>query len=402
LIATTVQKNKNQKLPILKKWFPCYIFYMKKSNTTWIELHHPAFEHNVRQLKKIIGAHNTLSVVVKGNAYGHGLIPIAQLCERSAHVDWLCTISLSEALTLREHQITKPILVLSFVDTDPALALDQSIDLVIQDKQTILWVHERAQALKKKARIHIKIDTGMSRLGFAPDKALPTIQSFMQLPYVTIAGIGTHFANTSNPASEQTQQQTQRFNTLLDQLEQHCIHIPIKHAANSAATVNHPAARHNFVRIGAAAYGLLPITEPYRQIPIATWKSSIAFMRTVDAGCFVGYDLTYQTTKKTTIAILPVGYYHGYSRRLSNIGTVLVRSATDNTQHYAPVIGRICMNHTMIDVTHIPNITLNDQVILMGPEPKVHPYDLAQCMQSFNPREVTTLLNGSIARIITY
>jgi len=373
---------------------------MKKNNLTWLDIDSHAFEHNVKQLKKIIGDSVSLSIVIKGNAYGHGLKQIAQLCEQSPYVDWLCAISLSEALTLRKLKVTKPILVLSFIDADPALAIARNIDLIVQDMSTAHFIHERAQKIKKAARIHLKIDTGLSRLGFFPDDTVAIVQQLMQLPYLTIAGIGTHFANTSNPASEFTIQQQSRFEQVIQQLEKLAIDIPIKHAANSASNLNHPQTRYNFVRIGAAAYGLLSSCDQFEQIPIATWKTSISFIRTIPADNYVGYDNTYKTTETTKVAVLPIGYYHGYHRNLSNAGIVLIKTAADNTNFYAPVIGRVCMNQIIINVTHIPNIAPGDQVILMGPYDKVRPADLAHYSKSYNPREITTTINETIKRVI--
>jgi alanine racemase len=222
----------------------------------------------------------------------------------------------------------------------------------------------------------------------------------MQLPYLIIYGISTHFCDTTNPASEFTAQQSARFHTLAHALANHGIEIPIKHAANSATTLNHPENRFNLVRIGAAAYGLLRSTDTLHQTPIATWKTRIAFIRTIPTGSFVSYDLTYQTTEKTIIAILPIGYYNGYNRRLSNNSTVLVYNARSQSHVYAPVIGRIAMNHTIINVTHITDASTDDEVILMGPYEKITPYDIAQYTQSCNPREVTTTIHEAIPRTI--
>lgn len=373
---------------------------MKNNIGTWIELSRRAFESNIKQIKNIVGDSVNISVVVKSNGYGHGLISVAQLCQQSSSVDWLCTVFLSEALAIRDSGVTKPILVLSYIDQDPVLAIEQNIDLIVQDMETALFIHEQAQKIKKAASIHIKVDTGLSRLGFAADIAFQTVKAIMELPYLKVRGISTHFADTSNPASSFTVHQSDQFKKLLDRLVLEGIDISFRHAANSAATINHADNRYNFVRIGAAAYGLLPSTAQLQQTPIATWKATIAFIKTVRAGSFVGYDCTYQATQETKIAILPIGYYNGYSRRLSNAGIVLVYDRSSKSYRHVPVIGRVAMNHTIINISGINDVEVADQVILMGPYDKVRPYDLAQYAQSHNPREITTTIHELIKRVV--
>lgn len=395
-----IQKTTMRNLSIKKNSLLCYYFSMKENNVSWLELDSAAFENNAKQIKLMAGDGVNVAAVIKGNAYGHGLAPVAQLCEQSSFIDWLCAISLSEALALRTHGITKPILVLSFIDENPIQAINHDIDLVVQDINTALSIHEQASTIKKNARIHIKIDTGLSRLGFTPENALSAIQRLQELSYLEIVGISTHFANTSNPHSEFTTKQLLLFEQTINRLENNGIFIPIKHAANSAATLHHANTRYNFVRIGAALYGLLPSTDSYQQTPIATWKTNISFIKTVDSDTFVGYDLTYQTTEPTKIAILPVGYYHGYRRTLSNKSVVLIKNKITGTHEYAPVIGRICMNQMLINITHIADVSIGDEVILMGPYDKIRPYDLAIYAESYNPRDITTTINETMKRII--
>ncbi|HEV2600720.1 MAG TPA: alanine racemase [Candidatus Babeliales bacterium] len=373
---------------------------MEKKHISWIELSKSAFNHNITLLRKIIGATVNLAIVIKGNAYGHGTAAIAQLCQENSNVDWLCTVSLSEAVFIRELKVTKPIIVLSFIDTNPIDAIHHNIDLMIQDMATLKMVHDHAQAISKSINIHIKIDTGMSRLGFTPAEFLANIHTILALPYIKIRGISSHFAESNNPASDFTPQQLQEFNALLEELKRQNVEIPLHHIANSAATISTPAAHGNFVRIGGAAYGLLPKINNYSFIPVATWKTTISFIRTIAANEHVGYDRTYTTAQETKIGILPVGYYHGYHRNLSNIGSVLIATA-DGQQHYAPIVGRICMNHTLIDVTHIENIQIGDVAALLGAQEKIHPLTIATLIKSYNPREAVTTINQTIERIIS-
>lgn len=372
---------------------------MEKKHISWIELSKTAFDYNITLLRTIIGATVNLAVVIKGNAYGHGTTAIGQLCQENQNVDWLCTVSLSEALFMRERQITKPIVVLSFIDADPIDAMHHNIDLMVQDMATIHMIHDHAQQVNQPINIHIKVDTGMSRLGFTPAELLANIPTILGLPYIKIRGISSHFAEANNVTSEFTSQQLHQFNTLLEELRKRNIVIPLHHIANSAATISTHAAHGNFVRIGGAAYGLLPTIHNYSFIPVATWKTTISFIRTIAANECIGYDRTYTTVQESKIGILPVGYYHGYHRNLSNIGSVLVTTA-DGQQKYAPIVGRICMNHTLINLTDIENVQIGDEVALMGPQEKIHPVTIATLIKSYNPREAVTTINQTIERII--
>lgn len=370
---------------------------------TWIEISKSALENNLRMFKSL--AHNTLiAPVVKSNAYGHGLLEIARLCQESSSADWLCTASLSDAVFLRTQGIIKPILVLSYLDEDPALAVHYGIDVLVYDEATIKELSAIGKAIGKPVAIHIKVDTGMSRLGFFPHEIPALIAKIQQLGGLVISGIATHFSEVAQENQQYTQQQAQAFNDLLLFLKKNDFHIPIRHAANSAGAINITGPLWNFTRLGAGLYGLWPsaFTQQRAQHnhtgftlqPIMTWKTRIITMRRLPAHSFVGYDRTYTTTRDTTMAILPMGYFDGYNRRLTNLGTVMVHNKA------AKVMGRVCMNLLMIDVTDIPQARVGDEVILLGNHPGLTAHDMAQLTEGRNPREVTTQLNAQIKRII--
>ena len=380
---------------------------------TWIEISKSAFEHNVALYKKIIGAAVNLGVVVKSNAYGHGIVEIGTLCQTSPHVDWLCTTSLSEALVLRKHGVTKPILVTCIIDQDPTQAVEQSIDLVVYDMHTIAALNNCAAQLGKPANIHIKIDTGMSRFGIYPHDALAFIQEASLLPYIKINGICSHFSESDATDTHYTTQQLEQFNAVLKQLDDALIRIPIKHTGNSAAVTAQTKSHFNLVRVGAAAYGLQQsessiekaqrLEPTFALKPVMSWKTKLLNIKTIPAHTPVGYNRTHITTETTTIGILPIGYYEGYDRRLSNKGSVFV--ATNNVvrvaEQYASVIGRVCMNVTMIDISHIKNAKVGDHVLLLGDHPDIRAHEIAHAIGSFNPREITTRISPTIARIVT-
>lgn len=378
---------------------------------TWIELSKSAFDSNVAWYKKIIGPSVALAVVVKSNAYGHGLEQIAQLCQRNENVDWLCMTSLTEALILRSQGITKPLLVLALIDGDSASALEHSIDLVVYDLALVHHLNAQAQALGKKAYIHLKIDTGLTRFGFLPDEVEDILVSIDALPGIEVRGLCSHFAESDSHDETFTHLQLERFHKVLDTLRMRRRKIDYIHTSNTAATTSFPQSRFTMVRVGAGIYGLRPslachakIQEGYPDFElrsVMTWKTVIVFCRKVPAQSSVGYGKTYVTRSPSTIGFLPIGYYEGYDRRFSNKGRVVVLSKEGNIKGHAPVIGRVCMNITMIDLTLVSAAEVGDEVVLLGNYNEVRAHDLATTIESFNPREITTRINGRIARYVT-
>ncbi len=369
---------------------------------TWIEIDRQAFDHNIKLYKQVIGDNVQLAVVVKSNAYGHGIKEIGTLCQQNKQIGWLCTISLSEALCLREHNITKPILVLGFIDGDPAHAIRHDIDLTIYDLNTAEMLNKLGKQLRKKVNIHIKIDTGMSRFGFFPDEAYTVIKYLQALSHLNLRGIYTHFSTMED--QHFTSQQSQQFETVLQHLQDNGIDIPYKHSSSSGSITTLPINKINLVRLGAGSYGLWhsEIVKQKTQAkypnfelkPILTWKTKVLYIKKLPAHTYIGYSKGYKTTKETTIAILPIGYAEGYNKRLANQGKVRIKD------QYASVIGNICMNITMIDISHIPNITIGDEVIVMGNYPDITIYDFIDKTGRHNPREITTCLHQNIPRII--
>lgn len=349
----------------------------------WLEINKSSFNKNISFYKNNIGT-KQLGVVVKSNAYGHGLQEIAQLCEHNKQIDWLCTALLSESLYLRTIGIIKPIVTLGIYDADLQQAAKNNIDVVIFDTHSL----QQALAVTVPLNVHIKVDTGLSRLGFLPHEVFPIIQKIKQSAFLKLNGLYTHLAESANPDTSFTQQQISSFELLLTQLNNNNIIIPHIHVANSAGVFFAHSA--NMTRIGAGAYGILPNTNLQ---PIATLKTSVMSIKKIKKGDFIGYDRTAQAHQDMTLATLPIGYYDGYPRNLSNKGIVLINN------QYAPVVGRVAMNITTIDITTI-NTKIGDTVIVMGPHEHVTPHDIAQKTGSGNPREIVTNLNAHIPKII--
>lgn len=376
---------------------------------TWIELSRSAFAHNIAQMRAMVGSQVQIALVIKGNGYGHGMKEMAQLAQDEPRVQWLYTATLEEALQLRTFGITKPILATSILAVDPALAVAHDIDVVIYDEAAIEKLHSIAQKLKKKLNVHIKIDTGLSRFGFLPEQAPDIFMRLQKLPYLHVRGIYTHFSS-SDDRSFTTTEQLFRFVNLLNVLDNQGISVELCHTNNTAATIITGSKHTNLVRIGAGAYGMWPSEYAKETLlnrnhdahlkQVLTWKSYIDYVKTIPAGSHVGYARTFCAQRETRIAIVPVGYYDGYDRRLSNTGIVMVDRADIQGNRYAPVIGRICMNVFEIDITDVPQAQVGDEVILLGDYPKMRSADMAQIISSFNPREITTRLNPYIPRII--
>jgi alanine racemase len=366
-------------------------FSMNYTPQTWLDICSQSFNHNAAYYKNKIGKHNILAIVIKGNGYGHGLQQMATLCEYNKNIDWICVAQLSEALALQN--ITKPILVLGYSDVSPEYAVGKNIHFMVDHleyAQTLAAIGEKHSC---SFNVHIKIDTGLSRMGVLADQAYEFITQLQQLKYITITGLYSHFsASDSNP--EFTAYQLEQYNNALKKLNVHNIFPQYMHMGNSASTstVQYPD-HFNFFRVGLGIYGLGLDKNHLR--PVMTWKTRIVNIKTVPVGSFISYTGSYQTNRETRIALLPIGYYDGYKFRFSNKTKVLINGL------FAPVIGRIAMNITIVDVTDIP-AQIHDEVILMGSEEEIHAHTLAELAEIKNVREILTGINPSIARIIIH
>ncbi|HZQ06955.1 MAG TPA: alanine racemase [Anaerolineae bacterium] len=337
----------------------------------WVEIKLTAIENNARRLKQIIGDDSELMAMVKANAYGHGAVESAKAALRGG-ATWLGVYTAGEGIELRENGITAPILVLGPTLPQwmqPALASD--LILTLPSKDYFQPLLDAAHALHKKTRVHIKIDTGMTRLGLDADSAAQDILRLTQNDNLEIEGILTHFAVADDPdargiphwGKEFTRKQMETLLRVADELAARGIVPKYLHAANSPGAVHYKHPRLNLVRTGILLYGLHPSPETPRPadfIPALTFKTRLALVREVPAGRFVSYGATFETARPSRIGVLMVGYADGFRRAPNNYGTVLVRGAR------APIVGRVCMDQTMIDVTDIPDAQMGDEVVLIG------------------------------------
>jgi alanine racemase len=329
----------------------------------WLEIDLDAVTHNIKTIRRMAGKNSEIMAVVKANAYGHDAIEISRVALESG-ATWLGVGALEEGIILRKAGITAPILVLGLTPEDQVDWL-LFYDLVptVCDLQSVQALSQAAVKYKKNARVHIKIDTGMRRLGIKSEEALDFIKRIKKMNNIKIEGLYTHFAAADEEDKSYTELQFAQYKRVVDELEKEGFRVPLKHAANSAAILDLPYTHLEMVRPGITIYGLFPLPLAKRTTklkPVAKFKTKIIFIKKVGGGENIGYGRAYTTTKNILVATLPVGYADGYPRLLSDRGEVLVRGRR------APIIGRICMDLCMIDVTDIPGVEVDDEVVLWG------------------------------------
>ena len=330
----------------------------------WAEVNLDHIAHNVRQFRQSIGPMTQIMAVVKADGYGHGAAAVAETALNSG-ASSLAVAFAAEAIDLRRKGIEAPILLLGYTDPD-------NFPYLVEYKLTpTVFGFDTALALSKMAvedgvtiPVHIKVDTGMGRLGLLPEEAVEVVSRIKLLPGLITEGIFTHLAAAEEKDKTYTREQLRLFNRILDQCHKKGIIFPLIHAANSAAAMDYPAARYNLIRLGLAMYGSYPSPDQdnndFYLLPVLTFKSRVVLVKRVAPGTAISYGCTYRTKEESLIATIPVGYADGYSRLLSNKGQILIRGQR------APVVGNICMDHFMADVSHIPGVQLNDEVVIYG------------------------------------
>ncbi len=333
---------------------------------TWIEVDLGAIAHNTRQLAALVGPRVRMLASLKADAYGHGAVKVAHTVLHNG-ASMLGVATVSEAMPLREAGITAPILVFGYVPSwQMREAVHLGLTLTLYSIEAAQAASRAAVALGRTAAVHVKVDTGMGRLGLRAeelDEIVKLVMTVQELPALTLEGIFTHFAMADALDQTHTRMQLSRFQNVLQVLEEEGIRPPLAHAANSAATLSMPASHLDMVRPGIALYGLHPSSEvrlPANFRPALSFKTQVAQVKLIPAGECLGYGCTYYTEQPTTIAVLPVGYADGFRRAPANWGSVLIHSQE------APLVGRVCMDQCMVDVSHIPQTRTGDEVVLIG------------------------------------
>jgi len=331
---------------------------------TWVEINLDAIANNVKNIKELIGEKKELMAVAKGNAYGHDALETSLVVLKNG-ASRLAVARIEEGILLRKTGITVPILVLGLtLKQQTELLVSYNITPTVSEYEMIEKLSESALKEDKIVKVHLKVDTGMGRIGFFPNRILNFIKKVKVLKNVEIEGIFTHFSVADEKDKSYTEKQFGKFMEILNHLEKERIEIPIKHVSNSAALLDLTHMWLDLVRSGISVYGLYPsreVQKTVKLVPAHAFKTRIVFLKELPAGECISYGRTYTTKqKRTVVASLPVGYADGYNRLLSNQGEVLIRGRR------FPVIGRICMDQTMIDVTNLPQVEIGDEVVLWG------------------------------------
>ncbi|MGN0344920.1 MAG: alanine racemase [Lachnospiraceae bacterium] len=325
-----------------------------------------AIRHNMEEMHRLTDPHTKLMAVIKTDGYGHGAIPIARELEAVDYVYGYAVATEEEALALRADGIGKPILILGYTFPEQYEALLQArITPAIFTLESARLLSETAERLNTTAQVHIKLDTGMGRVGFlVSEESADVIAQIAKLPHIMIEGMFTHFARADETDKTSANRQLSDFLHMADMLEERGVHVPLKHCSNSAGILDLPQANLDIARAGITLYGLHPSEEVHLERmdmrPAMSLKSQVVHVKTLPAGYGISYGATYVTETERRIATIPVGYGDGYARSLSNKGNVLIRGRR------VPICGRICMDQFMVDVTDIPEVCVGDVVTLIG------------------------------------
>ncbi|WP_339060962.1 alanine racemase [Tepidibacillus marianensis] len=330
---------------------------------TVAEIDLDAMTENVHFFKNRILKDIKVMAVVKANAYGHGVTPVVKHLQ-SIGIHHFAVAFMDEAIELRKAGINDPILILGHTTIEAIeAAFFYDIRVTVFSKEVLDQIHLIGEKRKQQLKVHVKIETGMGRIGVYPEDIEEFYEMIRQSPWIEVEGVFSHFATADEKDKEYTKKQYERFINVVKFIEKYQT-IPLIHISNSAAMIDLPDLQQTMVRLGISLYGMLPSKEvgidPHDLNPVMTLKTKISFVKNVSPGQTISYGGTYRVEKESKIATIPIGYADGLFRGLSNRGFVLVRGEK------APIIGRICMDQTMIDVSHLPNIEAGEEVVIYG------------------------------------
>ncbi len=357
---------------------------MRKYNRTYVQIDLDAIRHNIIEEKKRVGNDVKIMAIVKADAYGHGDVMVSKALRDL--VDGYGVAIVEEALKLRENRIEKMILILGYTPCEwYEDAIMQDISMTVYSYEMAKELSECAVAMGRTAKVHIKIDTGMSRIGFMPVKDnIEVIRSISQLPSIEIEGAFTHFAKADEATTDEAKEPFEKYMIFVQELENRGVTIPIKHVANSASIIHFPESWLDMVRSGITTYGMYPSEKVPKDLvklqPALQWKTIVSYVKTVHPGTAVGYGGTFVAERETKVATIPVGYADGVRRDLSGKGRVLIHGQS------APMIGRVCMDQFMVDVTDIQDVNIGDEVTLIGQDGDavISVEEVADMAHSFN------------------
>ena len=339
---------------------------MKTYSRVYARIDLDAIVSNMEQMRRNLNPITKIMAVIKADGYGHGAVQIAQMLEEYDYIWGFAVATLDEAVVLKAEGIQKPVLVLGCVFPDQYLEmLKYEIRMNVYTEEMAEAISQMAAREKLTAYMHIKLDTGMTRLGFHVDEdAVESIARIASMPNVCMEGIFTHMAKADENDKTFTHKQLQEFQWMTERLKEKNVVFQYEHCANSAAIIDVPEANFDLVRAGISTYGLYPSEEVQkdnvRLKPVLALKSHVAFVNEIPKGTPISYGGTFISDRAMTVATIPVGYADGYPRNLSNVGYVLIRGKK------APILGRVCMDQFMVDVTDIEGVSFGDNVTLIG------------------------------------
>jgi alanine racemase len=364
----------------------------------WAEIDLDAIAYNTKNIKKLIGD-KELIAIVKADCYGHGAVDVVPtFLENGA--SRLAVAMLTEGIELRENNINAPIVILGYTPLYLGEELiNYDIEQTVYDLDYAKELSEIALSLNKRAKIHIAIDTGMGRIGFLPcNETVKTIAEICTLKGLEIVGIFSHFSTSDEEDKSYTKEQLLKFTKVMENLKALEIQIPLKHLSNSGAIIDMPETYLNAVRPGIILYGYYPSNEVFKDNlsikPALTLKSKIGHVKELEPDMYIGYGKTFKTNKKTIVATLPIGYGDGYPRALAENAKIILNGK------FAKILGRICMDQCMIDVTNIENVKTGDELIILGEEGdlKFNADDMAGALGTIN-YEILCMLKSRIPRV---
>lgn len=371
----------------------------------WVEIDLGGIERNARRLKEIVGVDVELMAMVKANGYGHGAVQASRAALRGG-ATWLGVYSAGEGLELREHGITAPILVVGPTPAEWARAsFENDLVLTAGSVESTRALAREASSFSRPPRVHIKLDTGMTRLGIDVLSAEALIRELRAEGALVVEGIYTHFATADDSdardipgwGDEYTRRQLTTFLQATDALDHAGLGVRYRHAANSPAVLNYPDSRLNLVRAGILLYGLDPsgnVPRPGGFEPALSFKTRLAMVRHVPPGTFVSYGATFETQRESRIGVTMTGYADGFRRAPRDYGYVLIRGKR------APIAGRVCMDQTMIDVTDVPEAQAGDEVVLIGRQgSEENSAEEVARLTGTNNYEVVTTISARVPRI---
>lgn len=375
---------------------------MKEYNRVYAKIDLDAAAYNMEQMKKRIGSGARLIAVIKTDGYGHGAVPLARMFEETDYVWGYAVASLDEGVVLRKHGIKKPILVLGCIFPD------QYEEMIRYEIRATIYMEDMAREMAdtarragKKAFFHIKVDTGMGRIGFpVSEESADIIERISRMPDVVTEGMYTHFAKADETDKSYTLEQHRKFMWMKEQMEKRGVEIPYYDCDNSAGIIDFPDMKHDLARAGISMYGLYPSDEVDQNAvdlkQVLSLISHVTFVKTVEPGTAISYGGTFVADKTMRVATIPVGYGDGYPRSLSNKGFVLIHGKR------ARILGRVCMDQFMVDVTDIPGVKFMDRVILAGEDgnDRITVDELAGLSGRFN-YEFVCCLGKRIPRVYT-